>query len=78
MSRPITSVSQAFYTHKTKDSMFLLFWSSDWYSRRPWSIDGNATGYVDKQIVYRDFGRMTAWMLGPLAIMYYRKHPYPD
>ena len=74
MSRPIKSPDQAFYKRKTKDSMLMFFWSSDWYRFQPWTYDGQKVGYVSKRSVVREQGRMTSYMLGPLLIVYYKNH----
>lgn len=73
MSRVVSKVEQAFYTRKTKDSMLLLFWSSDWYTLRPWTYRGEPIRYIDKRLEYRKQGMMISRAIGPLMIVYYKK-----
>lgn len=63
-------IKLAKFSNKKKATILLILWSSDWFSKTPWALDGKPLPYVT---AYRESTRLASVLnicFGPLSIMY--------
>jgi hypothetical protein len=58
--------------------LLAFFWSSDWKSRRPWTVLGTNKGYFARYVIEQKGVRTCFIAVGPLMIGYAKKSKGPQ
>lgn len=73
MSRQVINLSQAFVRFEHRILNVYLFWSSDWFTRQPWTLNNCKIPYVHIASLTRESFITRFFFFGPLLIVTGRK-----